>query len=145
MKDALQVKGKVKVITYDATGNVKEERHIDNLVVDSGKDFIASRMNGTSDDVMSHMAIGTGSTNPISTDTTLETELDRNAFDSATVTNNDIVFVTTYPAGDGTGSITEAGVFNDATAGTMLCRTVFPVVTKQAGDSMTITWTVSVG
>ena len=44
----------------------------------------------------------------------------------------------------GTGAITEAGIFNASSSGTMLCRTVFSVVNKGASDSMTITWTVTV-
>ena len=50
----------------------------------------------------------------------------------------------TVLAGTGTGAITEAGIFNASTNGTMLCRTVFPVVTKQAGDTIAITWKVTV-
>ena len=43
-----------------------------------------------------------------------------------------------------TGAITEAGLFNASSSGTMLCRTVFSVVNKGASDAMTITWTVTV-
>jgi hypothetical protein len=39
--------------------------------------------------------------------------------------------------------VTEAGVFNAATGGDMLCRTVFDVVNKAADDTMAITWTVT--
>ena len=49
-----------------------------------------------------------------------------------------------FAAGSGTGAITEAGVFNASSGGTMLCRTVFSVVNKGADDSMTITWTITV-
>jgi hypothetical protein len=55
-----------------------------------------------------------------------------------------VTYVATFPAGTGTGAVTEAGIFNASSSGTMLCRTVFPVVNKQSGDSMTITWTVTV-
>ena len=63
---------------------------------------------------------------------------------STTVTNNEIAYVASFGAGEGTGAITEAGLFNAVTGGTMLCRTVFSVVNKGASDSMTITWTVTV-
>ena len=101
-------------------------------------------MNGTSENVMSHMAVGTGSTAAAAADTTLGTELDRNALTSTTVTDNAIAYVCSWAAGDGTGSLTEAGLFNASSAGTMLCRTVFGTVTKSADDSMTITWTITV-
>ena len=44
----------------------------------------------------------------------------------------------------GTGAITEAGILNAASAGTLLCRTVFSVINKGASDSMTVTWTITI-
>ena len=44
----------------------------------------------------------------------------------------------------GTGAITEAGILNAGSGGTLLCRTVFSVVNKASSDSMTITWTVTI-
>ena len=40
------------------------------------------------------------------------------------------------------GSIKEAGIFNDD--GTMLCRTVFLPVNKEDGDSITVTWVITI-
>ena len=74
---------------------------------------------------MSHMAVGTGSTAAAASDAALGSELDRNALTSTTVTNNEVAYVCTYAAGDATGAITEAGLFNASSGGTMLCRTVF--------------------
>ena len=142
--DGLKAKGTLDIIVRGPDGNIKDEKKVENLIVDTGLDYIASRMNGTSESVMSHMAVGTGSTAAAASDTTLGTELDRNALTSTTVTDNAIAYVATYAAGDATGSLTEAGLFNAASAGTMLCRTVFGTVTKAADDSMTITWTITV-
>ena len=89
---------------------------------------------------MSHMAVGTGSTAAAASDTALGTELDRNSLTSTTVTDNAIAFVCNWAAGDRTGSLTEAGLFNASSAGTMLCHTVFGTVTKAADDGMTIAW-----
>ena len=44
---------------------------------------------------------------------------------------------------DATGAVTEAGIFNAASGGTMLCRTVFSVVNKGADDSLSVTWTIT--
>ena len=46
-------------------------RDIDNLVVTAGKGFVALRMIGTSVGVMTHMGVGTGTTNPAAGDTAL--------------------------------------------------------------------------
>jgi len=121
-----------------------------NLVVTAGKEWVADRM-ADANTVMTHMAIGTD-TNPISThpvlaaDTTLVTELDRNTLtiSGGTVSNNTIQYACTWAAGDGTGAITEAGIFDAATGGDMLARTKFAVVNKGSADSLTITWTITI-
>ena len=143
-KDSSKVTGSVNVVVRGEDGAVKQEFTVPNLVVDAGLDFIASRMEGTTDAVMSHMAVGTGSTAADAGDTTLETEAARIALTSTTVTSNAVAYVATYPAGTGTGALTEAGIFNDGTTGDMLCRTVFSVINKGAADSMTVTWTVTI-
>jgi hypothetical protein len=142
--DGLKAKGTLDIIVRGPDGSIKDEKKVENLIVDTGLDYIASRMSGTSENVMSHMAVGTGSTAAAGADTALGTELDRNALTSTTVTDNAIAYVCSWAAGDGTGSLTEAGIFNASSAGTMLCRTVFGTVTKAADDSMTITWTITV-
>ena len=52
--------------------------------------------------------------------------------------------VGTWAAGDGTGAITEAGIFDAGAAGNMWCSASFGVVTKGAADSLTITWTLTI-
>ena len=68
----------------------------------------------------------------------------RKALTSTTVTSNAVAYVASFAAGEGTGAITEAGILNAGSGGTLLCRTVFSVVNKAASDSMTITWTVTI-
>ena len=95
---------------------------------------------------MTHMAVGTGSTAAVIGDTTLGTEIaaSRVALTSTVASTNTIVYVATFGSGVGTGAVTEAGIFNASSAGTMLCRTVFSVVNKAAGDTMNITWTITI-
>jgi len=119
-------------------------QEVPNLVVTDGKEFVASRMKDTAKAAMSHMAIGTGSTSPAAGDSALGSQADRNALTSTTVSGATVTYVATFAAGEGTGAITEAGLFNASSAGDMLCRTVFAVVNKGVSDSMTITWAVAV-
>jgi len=139
--DNFKLTGKLKI---ELNNEVVAE--VPNIVVGDGKDYVASRMKDTTDSAMSHMAIGTGSTAAAASNSALGSELSgsRTALTSTTVTDNDIVYVATFGAGTGTGAVTEAGIFNASTSGTMLCRTVFSVVNKGSADSMTITWTVTV-
>jgi hypothetical protein len=138
INDNLKLTGALTIAINDTIVQKTE-----NLVVTAGKEWVAQRMNNANT-VMTYMSIGTGTTVAAAGNTTLVTELDRNALSSTTVTNNNVAYVATWAAGDGTGAITEAGIFNAASSGVMLARTVFSVVNKGADDSMTITWTVTV-
>jgi len=144
IKDALKLSGELTIVLKDKDGKVKQERQEKNLVVDSGLDFICSRMVGTASAVMSHMAVGSDNTATAAGQTDLLSILgSREELDSGTNTDNTVTYVSTFESGDGTGAIVEAGIFNAASAGDMLCRTVFPVVNKGAEDTMTITWTIT--
>lgn len=140
----LKASGSLRVVVTGADGKVKEEREFKNLVVTVGKNFVASRMVGTASAVMSHMAIGSDSTPAAAGNTTLGSQLARVALGSSTATTNVVTYTATFPAGTGTGAVVEAGIFNDPTVGTMLCRTVFAVVNKGIDDAMSITWTVTI-
>ena len=139
IKDGLALTGKLSIAL-----NGETVQKVDNLVVTAGKGYVASRMKDTSATAMSHMAIGTGSTAAAAGNTALGNQAARVILTSTTVSGADIVYVATFPAGTGTAAITEAGIFNASSSGTLLCRTVFSVVNKGASDSMTITWTVTV-
>lgn len=131
-------------VTDTITGQIKEKRFMPNLVVDIGKSYIASRMIGTSPTVMTNIALGSNSTSPVGGDSTLGTELGRVVMTSATSLNNVVTYTATFGAGVATGGIQEAGIFNATTAGTMLCRTTFPVVNKGASDSIAISWAITI-
>ena len=134
----MAMKGRLTIALND---EVVQE--VDNLVVTTGKGYVASRMKDATATAMSHMAIGTGSTAAAASDSALGSESARVALTSTTVSGADITYVATFGAGVGTAPITEAAVLNASSSGTMLCRTVFAVVNKGASDSMTITWTVT--
>lgn len=141
----LNATGKLSVELYGPDGNLKEERHVTNVVVDDGLDHIAARLgDAVPPTAMSHMAIGSDSTAAAAADTGLGTELGRVALTSTTVTNSAVQYIGDFPAGTGTGAVVEAGVLNASSGGTMLCRTVFAVVNKGAADTLKITWTVTV-
>lgn len=142
--ETISVKGNLNIKLLDNSGDLKDERNVKNLVVTLGKEHIADRMTSNTAVVMSHMAVGSSNTAPSVSNSALGTELARVALDSATRANATVTYSATYGAGVGTGTIAEAGIFNDATTGTMLCRTSFNEVNKAAGDTLVITWNVTV-
>jgi hypothetical protein len=127
-------------VTVALNGEVVQE--IPNLVVTAGKGYVASRMKDTTASAMSHMAVGTGATAAAAGDTALGAEAGRVTLTSSTVSGSGITYSATFPAGTATGALTEAGITNASSSGTLLCRTVFSVVNKQASDAMTISWLV---
>ena len=144
--DAIKMTGNLKLVLTDEHGNVKQEEEVKNLVVTVGKNYIASRMKDATATAMTHMEVGTSSTAAAVGDTTLVAAVasSRTTLTSTTVTTNSVAYVCSFAAGTGTGALTEAGLFNAASAGTMLCRTVFSVINKGAADTLGITWTVTV-
>lgn len=143
LQDSLKVTGDVLVEIIGADGALKDRREIKNLVVTTGKEFIAARMVGTPTE-MSHMAIGAGTTAAAAGDTALGSELGRVTLASDSASGAVVTYTASFPAGTGTGAVTEAGILNAGSGGTMLCRTVFAVVNKGADDAMSITWQITV-
>jgi len=142
INDGFNLKGKVEVRLNDEV-----VREIDNLVVTAGKGFVAASMLKTTSNspaAMTHMAIGSNTTNPAAGDTTLGTELGRVALTSSAVSGAVVTYVATFAAGTGTGAVVEAGILNASSGGTLLCHTEFDVVNKGSADAITITWTVTV-
>jgi len=145
--EIVEMKGRVTLHLLREDGSEYHDE-IDNLVVTAGKNVIADRMKGTpAKAAMSHAAVGTGATAPAAGDTTLGTEVggSRTALTSTNVAGAVITYAASLGPGVGTGALTEAGLFNASSAGDMLARTTFSVINKAAGDTLSITWNVTVG
>jgi hypothetical protein len=145
IKTIVPIKANVSMVLRGPDGRIKARRVIHNTVTALGDAMVADAMSDRGVTLPTHMAIGTGTP----TATALQTELDRNALDSTTQgaggDDNDVVYVASWAAGDGTGAITEAGIFNAAAAGTMPFSASFSVINKGAADTLTITWTITYG
>lgn len=138
-------------------GHWSSKKHNRNLVPTAGKAAVASRINGNgAEAVFDKIGWGTGTTSPAAGNTALEAEKDLSGGASTThvisaptvsrvtttVTNDTAQWVGTATA-TGTIAITESGVFNAATAGTLLCRQTFTAINVVSGDSIQFTWKVA--
>lgn len=148
INDKVNAAGELELVLRDASGNIKSQTTVPNLVVTVGKTVIASRLTGTTTAVMSHMAVGTSGTTQVAANTTLGTEIPSSRTALATAGGvaaaNEVTYTATFGPGVGTGAIVEAGIFNAASAGSMLARTTFGVLNKDAADSLTITWKITI-
>lgn len=141
-KEALKLKGTFVATLHKANGDV-EVRRKDNLILNVGFDFIADAIGKASGrpDVMSHTAVGTGTTAVAATQSALVTELARKAATYAHTANTKVfTFVTTFNPGEATGAITEAGICNAASAGIFIDRVTFAVINKAADDTLQTTF-----
>ena len=142
-QDTIPIRGEVHIVLRDKDGWIQDERIIKNTVTALGDAWVAQRItSGTAGTAMGYMAVGVGTP----TSTALGSQLDRNALTSTTqgsgADDNDVIYVGDWAAGDATGAITEAGIFNGSgTAGTMYVSSSFGVVTKGTTDAMQIIWT----
>lgn len=131
-------------------GQVIDRRHVKNLVVDAGKAAVAGLINGVITNFFEHIAIGTGTVAAAAGDTALGAEITTGGGARAagttsrvttTVTNDTAQVVFTF-AFTASFAVTEAGLLDSISAGTLLARQVFAAVNVVSGDSLQITWKI---
>lgn len=110
-----------------------------NMIVDTGREAIARRLCQDGSNVFKYIALGTSSTPVDSTDTTLGNEIIRQEA-SFLWNGDDYYWVLTSTFESGAGTITEAGIFNDISNGTMLARCVFNPIIKESGQILIVNW-----
>lgn len=140
--------GNLEIEHLDSFGNLIEKRSIHNLIVTTGKQLLASLLSNTPETAIDYMALGTGTTTPVIGDTHLQTEIGtRVACPGVWLSGTQVTtFSATFAPGNATGTLTEAGLFNSSVTGggTMLSHTTFAAVTKASGDTINVTWTITV-
>jgi len=140
-------------------GSFRQSKLVANIITDAGRAAAASRINGSgAAAAFTAIGIGTGTTAAAVGDTILQTEVTASggaasgvhALATAAVTvsrvtttvTNDTAQLTGTITFTGTVAVTESGVFNADTNGTLLARQVFTVVNVVSGDSLTPTWKI---
>lgn len=125
------------------TGNWTDKEVVYNTITNAGLALIARRLGGIAVDPITHMAIGTGTP----TATTLGAEITTGggaraavtpASTTTTITNDTIRAINTYTF-TATFAITEEGLFNALSGGTMAASRSFSVINVTSGDSLQIT------
>lgn len=130
------------------TGQWSDSLVVSNLVTSAGKAGVASRINGAgSEAAFTYIAIGTGTTAAAIGDTALQTEIASGGGSRAaatasrvttTVTNDTAQLQVTFTFTTGF-AVTESGVLNAASTGTLLNRQVFSAVNVANTDTLQVT------
>jgi len=142
MKDRLDeflgMDGILEVTVLNRKGT-KSHSVMKNTIVTAGKNWEAAYLGDSPPANMGWIAVGTGTTAADVADTALETELDRNTATRA-VALNVISYSGLFTAGEATGAITEYGLLNASSGGTMFSRSVQSVKNVGASDSLQVVW-----
>lgn len=131
-------------------GKLVAKREVHNLVVNTGKGDMASRLVVVPTKLFRYMRLGKNNTAPNSSQTTITTIVtgsNRTCQTAAMSGARTAKFIRTWQTTDFSSSgINEAGIFSQLTAGsgTMLARVTFTAVNKTSHDTLKITWTVKV-
>jgi hypothetical protein len=106
-----------------------------NTMTNAGFAITSELINGVGGTAFTYTAIGTGTSNSAATDTVMQTEAKRKvgtqSQTTTTVTNDTSVWDATFSSSDGlsgTSAITEVGIFNASSSGTMLVHFASAVV-----------------
>ena len=144
--DGIILTPNLKFELYDQFGKLKDVREVHNTVTTAGKEGLADQaLASPSLAKPGWLEVGTGT--PSATKLGAYISGSRTALSSKTRSGAVITMVCTLGVGVGTGAITEAGIFDVVTQNTvnMWVSASFSVINKAAGDSMTVTWTLTVG
>lgn len=132
-------------------GHWAMSKQVSNLITNAGRGLISGRINGSgSPAAATYIAVGTGATAANASDTTLQTETSTSGLGRVngtvslvtTTVTNDTAQVTTTFSVSGSVAVTEAGLLNASSSGTLLARQVFSAVNVVNGDSLAITWKI---
>ncbi len=134
----------IGMVTIVKNGIIVKKLH--NTIVTTGKGsmsgLLLSDIGGTAFD---YIAIGTGTTGVVAGDTTLETESMRVAgtgTQTTTTTTNDTAHLESTFSIVSTLAITESGMLNASSSGTLLNRTTFSAINVENGDELVIKWDI---
>ena len=146
-KDKTKTTGRVQLNVISKDGEVIETYEYDNLIVDTGFSLIANRLGGVSANPAEYLAIGSDATAPASSDTSLGAELDRGqatvSLTTTNVTDDTLRLENTFTASSSI-TIREAGIFNAASGGELLARVLTGTVELDDGQSLQITYAVTI-
>jgi hypothetical protein len=132
-------------------GHMATEKDISNLITDAGRAILSGLINGSgAPAAFTYIAVGTGTTAAAVGDTTLQTESSTSGLSRAagtvsrvtTTKTNDTAQITNTFSVTGTVAVTEAGLLNASSVGTLLCHQVFSAVNVVNTDSLQITWKI---
>ena len=162
--DKVRISGSVRITIRDATkcsdlcehsrsicaAPIKRVYEEHNLITTVGRQMIADQLATTSPvntPKITHVALGTNATAPVSGNTQLGTETFRNAVASLTFSSNQVFATGFYTATEVTGTFEEAGLFSNGTgsanSGIIFSHVPLASIVKGSSETLTVDWTIT--
>jgi hypothetical protein len=150
--DVVQLRGAYEWALRNAnTGEIIDGGVVNNVVVTAGRRWVLQQLQSTDHATaqnLSHIAVGTSTTAPATSDTGLGSENTRvaiNSFTTSNLTSNPPSFraEVSFNTNQANTTLGEFGVFNSSSGGTMLSRITFSTVNKSTSNTFAISYTLS--
>lgn len=144
----MKLKGNVKLISENKETGKMTTQIVHNVSCDVGMESLASRLVGASKGQVTYLAVGTSTSTPASTDTTLGTELERKQISVRTSSGDTATFRTFFNTTEANGTLKEIGLFGDDATGTVDSGTLFAHASvdkmKTSSETLTIDWSLTI-
>lgn len=148
--ETIRLRGHIEITLRNLAGEVVEVKK-ENTIVTAGRRWVLQQICSSiavPGQAISHIAIGTGTTAPATSDAGLASEVSRKAIGTFTTTN-----LTSNPpswraevswaTNEGNTTLGEVALLNSNSGGTMLGRATFSTINKTTSNTLTISYTVS--
>ncbi len=155
MEENTFLKGWFKIDHYDKAGNLIESVETPNVICNTGMKEVAELIGTDTTSTATafdYIGVGTGTTAATATDTALETEVTENGLTRASGTGTGVTDTVAYDtfqlvhsfSPTSSYAVTESGILNASSTGELLCHQTFSAINVSNGDTLTITWKVTV-
>jgi len=151
MNTLVKTHGTVSITLRDVRSNTSVTHTSHNIVTALGLAEVVKAFHGDAFDFPTHIALGEGDTAATAADTDLEDEIVgfrqtvTTSIETSTFAGDTIQFSAVFGVDDANGTLTEVGLFDDVTAGTLFARSVFSPIVKTDSLEATITWRIRIG
>ena len=150
--DVIKLRGRIEAQLMDIKGNPVGPRIVhDNTVVTAGRRWVLENIysgGAASLQVLSHLAVGTSTTAPATSDSALGSEATRLAVGTFTTSNltssppswrAEVTFATNQA----NTTLGEVGLFNSSSSGTLFARATMSTIDKTTSNTLSISYTIS--
>ena len=149
-EDSIIPEGKILIEIENVFTKKKTKFFADNMFVTAGKNSIAARLVETANKgLITYCALGTGTVAPALADTQLQTEIFRKLISVKSSNGKVATFQTFFTTSEANGTLREAGLFGDDATSATNSGTLFARVainrTKTSSDTLSLTWSVTIG